>query len=191
VIQDDHIEVRREAGKLDALRDLLYSQPLTGPIGMGHTAGHHMASESDERPPASRCTGDLVVITTVSSRTSRTCAPSFKRRATLSAAETDTETIVHLVEQYVRDGLSFEERAPDPQSLAGITGGGAENRCQPDRLITHASQCWRCDDRLGDGNVSASDMPAILDYTRKVVFLESRQMAIVPEGWLSDSVAGR
>ena len=55
------------------------------------------------------------------------------------------------------------------------------NRCQPDRLITaRIGNAGGVTLGLGDGEMFlASDMPAILDYTRRVVFLESRQMAIV------------
>jgi glutamine---fructose-6-phosphate transaminase (isomerizing) len=183
VIQGDHIEVRREAGKLDALRDLLYSQPLTGPIGMGHTrwATHGKANQTNAHPHLD-CSGDLVVIHNGIVENFLELRAELQAQGHVFRSETDTETIVHLVEQYMRDGLSFE--AATRQTLNRLQGSQAVvlmNRCQPDRLIAaRIGNAGGVTIGLGDGEMFlASDMPAILDYTRKVVFLESRQMAIV------------
>ena len=104
-------------------------------------------------------------------------------------SETDTETIVHLVEQYMHDGLDFEEAAR--QTLNRLQGSQAVvlmNRCQPDRLIAaRIGNAGGVTIGLGDGEMFlASDMPAILDYTRRVMFLESRQMAIVLKDGFQD-----
>src|SRR5512143_2480755 len=183
VIQNDRIEVRREAGKLDALRDLLYTQPLTGPIGMGHTrwATHGKANQTNAHPHLD-CTGDLVVIHNGIVENFLELRAELQAQGHTFRSETDTETIVHLVEQYVRAGFSFEEAAR--QTLNRLQGSQAVvlmNRCQPDRLITaRIGNAGGVTIGLGDGEMFlASDMPAILDYTRKVIFLESRQMAIV------------
>ncbi|HTP10260.1 MAG TPA: glutamine--fructose-6-phosphate transaminase (isomerizing) [Anaerolineae bacterium] len=183
VIQNDRIEVRREAGKLDALRDLLYTQPLTGSIGMGHTrwATHGKANQINAHPHLD-CTGDLVVIHNGIVENFLELRSELLAQGHIFRSETDTETIVHLVEQYMRDGQSFEEAAR--YALNRLQGSQAVvlmNRCQPDRLITaRIGNAGGVTIGLGDGEMFlASDMPAILDYTRKVVFLESRQMAIV------------
>jgi glucosamine--fructose-6-phosphate aminotransferase (isomerizing) len=183
VIQNDRIEVRREAGKLDALRDLLYTQPLTGPIGMGHTrwATHGKANQINAHPHLD-CTGDLVVIHNGIVENFLELRSELQAQGHTFRSETDTETIVHLVEQYMHDGLSFEEAAR--RTLNRLQGSQAVvlmNRCQPDRLIAaRIGNAGGVTIGLGDGEMFlASDMPAILDYTRKVVFLESRQMAIV------------
>ncbi len=183
VIQNDHIEVRREAGKLDALRDLLYTQPLTGAIGIGHTrwATHGQANQANAHPHLD-CTGDLVVIHNGIVENFLELRSDLQAQGHTFRSETDTETIVHLVEQYMRDGLGFEEAAR--QTLNRLQGSQAVvlmNKCQPDRLIAaRLGNAGGVTIGLGDGEMFlASDMPAILDYTRKVIFLESRQMAIV------------
>jgi glucosamine--fructose-6-phosphate aminotransferase (isomerizing) len=183
VIQNDRIEVRREAGKLDALRDLLTTQPLTGPIGMGHTrwATHGKANQTNAHPHLD-CTGDLVVIHNGIVENFLELRNELQAQGHTFRSETDTETIVHLVEQYMRDGLSFEEAARHTLNrLQGAQAVVLMNRCQPDRLITaRIGNAGGVTLGLGEGEMFlASDMPAILDYTREVVFLESRQMAIV------------
>ncbi len=195
VIQNDRIEVRREAGKLDALRDLLYTQPLTGPIGMGHTrwATHGKANQINAHPHLD-CTGDLVVIHNGIVENFLELRNELQAQGHTFRSETDTETIVHLVEQYMREGLSFEEAARHTLNrLQGSQAVVLMNRCQPDRLITaRIGNAGGVTIGLGDGEMFlASDMPAILDYTRRVVFLESRQMAIVlKDGFQIQSLEG-
>src|SRR5512136_503199 len=183
VIQDDHIEVRREAGKLDALRDLLYSQPLTGPIGMGHTrwATHGKANQTNAHPH-SDCTGDLVVIHNGIVENFSSLRQELVGQGHRFASETDTEVIVHLVEQAMHDGQSFEEAAR--HALLRLKGAQAVvlmNRRQPDRLIaTRIGNAGGVTVGLGQGEMFvASDLPAILEHTRRIVFLQSRQMAVI------------
>ncbi len=183
VIQNDHIEVRREAGKLDALRDLLAARPITGPIGIGHTrwATHGKANSINAHPHLD-CSGDLVVIHNGIVENFLELRHELQAKGHTFHSETDTETIVHLVEQYMKDGLDFEEAAR--QTLLRLQGSQAVvlmNLRQPDRLITaRIGNAGGVTIGLGDGEMFlASDMPAILDYTRKVIFLEARQMAVI------------
>ena len=183
VLQNDHVEVRREAGKLDALRDLLYAQPITGPIGIGHTrwATHGQANQINAHPHLD-CSGDLVVIHNGIVENFLELRGELQAQGHTFLSETDTETIVHQVEQYMRDGACFEEAARlTLNRLHGAQAVVLLNRRQPDRLITaRIGNAGGVTIGLGhDEMFLASDMPAILDYTRKVVFLESRQMAIV------------
>jgi glucosamine--fructose-6-phosphate aminotransferase (isomerizing) len=98
------------------------------------------------------------------------------------ASETDTEVIVQLVERYLESGLGFETAVR--QTLAQLEGANAVvimSVDQPDQLI-----CARLGNAGGitlgigqDEMFIASDIPAILEYTRDMVFLENRQLAIV------------
>jgi glucosamine--fructose-6-phosphate aminotransferase (isomerizing) len=98
------------------------------------------------------------------------------------ASETDTEVIVQLVERYLESGLEFETAVR--QTLSQLEGANAVvvmSVDQPDQLI-----CARLGNAGGitlgigrDEMFIASDIPAILEYTRDMVFLENRQVAIV------------
>jgi glucosamine--fructose-6-phosphate aminotransferase (isomerizing) len=183
VIQNDHIEVRREAGKLDALRDLLYTSPIAGSIGIGHTrwATHGKANQLNAHPHLD-CTGDLVVI-------HNGIVENFlELRSELASARSHfSQRDRHRNDRAPGEAVhtrraSFEEAVRHTLNrLHGAQAVVLMNRCQPDRLITaRIGNAGGVTIGLGDGEMFlASDMPAILDYTRKVVFLESRQMAIV------------
>jgi glucosamine--fructose-6-phosphate aminotransferase (isomerizing) len=183
VIDGDRVEVRRDAGKLDSLRDLLFTSPIAGPIGIGHTrwATHGKANQINAHPHLD-CTGDLVVIHNGIVENFLELRHELQAKGHVFKSETDTETIVHLVEAYLTEGCDFQEAARlTLNRLQGAQAVVLMNKRQPDRLIAaRIGNAGGVTLGLGNGEMFlASDMPAILDYTRKVVFIESRQMAIV------------
>jgi len=97
-------------------------------------------------------------------------------------SDTDTEVIVHLVEQALAAGLDLTQAARRTfRKIAGAHGIVLMSADEPDKIV-----CARIGNAggvvlgLGDGeNFIASDIPAILEHTRRVIFLESRQMAVV------------
>ena len=183
VIQNDRIEVRRDAGKLDALRDRLSARPIAGSIGIGHTrwATHGRANQINAHPHLD-CTGDLVVIHNGIVENFLDLRRELQAKGHVFKSETDTETIVHLVEEYIQAGQSFEEAARlTLRRLQGAQAVVLMNRRQPDRLIAaRIGNAGGVTLGIGQGEMFlASDMPAILDYTRQMIFLESRQLAVI------------
>jgi glucosamine--fructose-6-phosphate aminotransferase (isomerizing) len=183
VIQNGSIEVRRDAGKLDNLRAMLDASPISGSIGIGHTrwATHGQANQINAHPHLD-CSGDLVVIHNGIVENFLELRRELQAKGHTFRSETDTETIVHLVEQYLIDGKDFEEAARlTLNRLKGAQAVVLLNKRQPDRIIAaRIGNAGGVTLGLGKGEMFiASDMPAILDYTRDMVFLESRQMATV------------
>jgi len=183
VIQNDRVEVRRDAGKLDALRELLAARPIAGSIGIGHTrwATHGRANQINAHPHLD-CTGDLVVIHNGIVENFLDLRRELQATGHVFKSETDTETIVHLVEEYIKAGQSFEEAARlTLRRLQGAQAVVLMNRRQPDRLIAaRIGNAGGVTLGIGQGEMFlASDMPAILDYTRQMIFLESRQLAVI------------
>ena len=97
-------------------------------------------------------------------------------------SETDTETIVHLIENFLAAGLDFPQACRATfQRLQGANVIVALSADEPDKIVTaRLGNAGGVVIGLGEGeNFIASDIPAILEHTRRVIFLESRQMAIV------------
>jgi glucosamine--fructose-6-phosphate aminotransferase (isomerizing) len=97
-------------------------------------------------------------------------------------SDTDTETIVHLAEHHMATGCSLEEAAR--RTFNQIDGANVVvliSADEPDKIVTaRIGNAGGVVIGLGEGeNFIASDIPAILDHTRRVIFLESRQMAVV------------
>ncbi|HNO31469.1 MAG TPA: glutamine--fructose-6-phosphate transaminase (isomerizing), partial [Anaerolineales bacterium] len=182
-INGDQIEVRREAGKLSQLVDLVSKSPISGAPGIGHTrwATHGAPSSRNAHPHISN-TGRMVVVHNGIVENFLELKDELTSEGTVFNSDTDTETIVHLAENYKSTGISFEEAAR--QTFKKIEGANVVlllNTDEPDKIIAaRIGNAGGVVLGLGENeNYIASDIPAILEHTRKVIFLESRQMAVV------------
>lgn len=181
--QNGHIAIRRDVGKLNNLGSLLAESPLSGQIGIGHTrwATHGEPSQRNAHPHVGM-NGRVVLVHNGIVENFLPLRDELAAEGVTFASETDTEVIVQLVERYLESGLGFETAVR--QTLAQLEGANAVvvmSLDQPDQLI-----CARLGNAGGitlgigrDEMFIASDIPAILEYTRDMVFLENRQMALV------------
>jgi len=184
VVQDDgRIGVRREVGKLSRLAEKVQAQPLSGSVGIGHTrwATHGEPSERNAHPHLGP-EGAVAVVHNGIIENFRALREELEAEGHTFASETDTEVVVHLIEGYLAGGASLETAVR--QALEQVKGANAFlvlSRSQPDRIIAaRLGNAGGLTVGLGDGeNFVASDIPAILEHTRRMRFLESRQIAIV------------
>ena len=183
VIQAGAVQVRRDVGKLSALSHVLEEQPVAGSIGIGHTrwATHGRPSERNAHPHTD-CSGDIVVI-------HNGIVENFlELRGQLAAeghdlrSETDSEVLAHLVERYVEHGDDLMDAVRKMLGdIRGAHGIVVMSAREPDRLVAaRLGNAGGVVIGIGEGEMFvASDMPAILEHTRRMVFLEDRQMALV------------
>ncbi len=184
-IDGGRVAVRRQAGKLDRLAEMLAAEPLAGHIGMGHTrwATHGVPSQANAHPHLD-CSGQVVVIQNGIVENYRVLRHELQAAGHRFTSETDTEVIVHLVEAYLDQGHDLEDAVR--LTLGRIEGAHAIvvlSSRQPDRLIAaRLGNAGGVTIGLGKGeNFIASDIPAILDHTQRVVHLDSREMAVVTQ----------
>jgi glucosamine--fructose-6-phosphate aminotransferase (isomerizing) len=183
VLQNGQIEIRRDEGKLDNLAKLLDAEPMAGQIGMGHTrwATHGKPSQINAHPHTD-CTGQTVVIQNGIVENYLALRQELRDKGHHFASETDTEVIVHLVEEYLKDGAALEFAVK--LALPKIKGAHAivvMSARDPGKLVAA---------RLGhaggvivgigkDEMFVASDVPAILPHTRRVFYLENQELAVI------------
>ena len=174
-MSDHHIEVRRCVGKLDNLAALLHDQPLRGTPGIGHTrwATHGRPSEQNAHPHRA---GKVVLIHNGIIENYLTLRATLERRGRRMVSETDTEVISHLIDEYIRQGCRLADATR--RAVAELQGSYAiVVLSEPDRLVT-AKSATPIVIGLGDGeNFVASDIPALLEHTRRVLFLEDGEVA--------------
>ena len=185
VIVDGHVEIRREVGKLSGLIEMLHAQPADGHVALGHTrwATHGKPSRRNAHPHPSR-DGDVVVVQNGIVENFRELRAELESEGIEFRSDTDTEVIVHLISLYYRDGRDLAEATR--LALAHLRGPSAVvvlSSREPDRLVTaRLGNAGGVTIGYGDGEMFiASDMPAILEHTRRITFLESRQMAVVTQ----------
>jgi glutamine---fructose-6-phosphate transaminase (isomerizing) len=180
VVRSGQVELRRSAGKLSRLEDVINGQPIKGEYGVGHTrwATHGRPTEENAHPHRD-CTGRIVVVHNGIIENYLDLKHELQRQGHKFVTETDTEIVAHLVERESRnDGLENAVRralhlmrglfalvlisADDPEKIVAVRNG-------PPIVVG-----------LGDGEFFvASDIPAILSHTRDVVFLGDEEMAVI------------
>ncbi|HEY7058629.1 MAG TPA: glutamine--fructose-6-phosphate transaminase (isomerizing) [Vicinamibacterales bacterium] len=183
VVRDGTIELRRSAGKLARLEEVIAVNPVEGEYGIGHTrwATHGRPTEENAHPHRD-CTGRIVVVHNGIIENYLDLKRQLQKEGHTFVTETDTEIVAHLVEREMKDdGLENAVRrallymrglfalvlisADDPNKIVTVRNG-------PPIVVG-----------LGDKEFFvASDIPAILAHTRDVVFLGDEEMAVITPG---------
>ena len=163
--------------------DTLRTQPEGGNIGIGHTRwATHGAPSSRNAHPHVDCRGEVVVIHNGIVENFLSLRQELTAEGHRFTSETDTETIPHLVEKYLGESGDLEEAVR--RALRRIKGAHAVvvmSSHEPDRIVAaRLGNAGGVVVGVGEGEMFvASDVLAILEYTRQVIFLEDRQMAVV------------
>ena len=183
VINGDQLEVRKDAGKLCQLIDMVNKSPINGAPGIGHTrwATHGVPNARNAHPHLGQ-TRRVVVVQNGIVENFLELKDELTAEGVEFKSETDTETIVHLVEHYLATGIGLVEAARKTfHQIQGANVVVLISADEPDKIVTaRIGNAGGVVLGLGEGeNFIASDTPAIMEHTRNVIFLESRQMAVV------------
>jgi len=185
VQENGAIGVRREVGKLAGLVELVGDEPISGNLGVGHTrwATHGEPSRRNAHPHIG-ANGTVAVVHNGIIENFLALREELVLEGCHFSSDTDTEVVVHLVEGFIAAGADLESAVR--RALGRIKGASAFvflSRDEPDRLVAA---------RLGNaGGITvgigedeafvASDIPAILQHTRDMIFVEDRQVAVVQQ----------
>lgn len=183
VIQDGCIEIRRDAGKLEHLVSLVEEYPINGNVGIGHTrwATHGEPSERNAHPHLGM-TGEVVVVHNGIVENYLELRDELIAEGATFQSETDTEVIVHLVERHLSSETDLSEAVRHSLShLKGAHGIVVLSANEPDKIIAaRVGNAGGVVIGVGKGETFvASDLPAILEHTRHMIFLDSGQMAVM------------
>lgn len=181
VLRDDcTIGLRRDVGKLNNLQELVSADPVAGHVGIGHTrwATHGEPSTRNSHPHIS-VDGDTVVVHNGIVENFLELRQALQAEGVKFASDTDTEVIVHWVAKTLKEGVSLTEATRRVAlMLKGAQAIVVMSRQEPGTLVAvRIGNAGGVALGLGDGETFiASDIPAILDHTREMIFLESHQM---------------
>ncbi|MDR0820743.1 MAG: glutamine--fructose-6-phosphate transaminase (isomerizing) [Endomicrobium sp.] len=177
VVVDKELHIRRSVGKLCNLGLSLKENPISANIGIGHTrwATHGRPSKKNAHPHTDSAKTVVIVHNGIIENYVELKA-ELQKDGQEFKSETDTEVITHLIKKYYEDNLFCAVQ----KTLSRVRGSyalGIVSKDEPDKII-----CVRQDAPLIIGvgvgeNFMASDIPALLSYTRDMIFLENGDIA--------------
>jgi glutamine---fructose-6-phosphate transaminase (isomerizing) len=172
------IEVVRSVGKLGNLAKALGEQPLSGKLGLGHTrwATHGRPNEANAHPHA---VGNVALVHNGIIENHLQLREGLLEAGVVFTSETDTEIIAHLIDRALNGGAVtlLEAVRQTLRKLEGAYSIGVIARDAPDRLVV-AKNASPLVIGIGEGEMlCASDIPALLDHTRDVLFMHDGELA--------------
>ena len=179
VYDDGKINIEKKKGRLQNLENRLSDHALNGSVGIGHTrwATHGEPSDTNAHPHAS-IDGNIAVVHNGIIENYMALKEFLIDKGHMFRSDTDTEVVAHLIDMYY-EGDIVDAVIKAVKDLRGSYSLGIICAKEPDKLIA-----VRKDSPLivgiGDNeNYIASDIPAILSYTRDVYLLDNDEIAIL------------
>ena len=179
VVNNGNIEVRKFKGRLSNLSENIKEHPVEGNMGIGHTrwATHGAPSDVNSHPHLN----SKETIAVVQNGIIENYLPLrnwLKGEGYTFKSETDTEVIPNLIDYYYEGDL-FKAVTKALKKLEGSYALGVVCKDEPDKLIAVRKECPLIVG-LGKGeSFIASDIPAVLSYTRDVYLLEDHEIAVI------------
>ncbi len=192
IIDDSGLNVVKMQGKLKVLSEELGKNALEGQVGIGHTrwATHGVPNDINAHPHLD-CKGNIAVVHNGIIENYLEIKNVLIKEGHKFISETDTETIPHLIEKFYKGNLE-EAVLKAVKLLKGSYAIAVIHKDEPDKIIGA-----RRDSPLvvgvGSGeNFLASDVPAVLDHTDRVIYLDNDEMAVLTkERIVIKNISGR
>lgn len=172
--------LKKDSGKIDMIHEKLNLNNLPGTIGIGHTRwATHGAPSMENAHPHTDCTGKIAIAHNGIIENYLEIKKTLESKGHIFKSRTDSEVFAHLIEENIKNNLSFEESVRQAAKL--ISGSYAI-------VAIHANEskmlCIKNESPLiigisSDGVFCASDIPALLPYTNRIIELLDGEMAIL------------
>jgi glutamine---fructose-6-phosphate transaminase (isomerizing) len=175
-----HLTRLRTVGKVQMLEEALAQTPTSGRIGIAHTrwATHGVPSERNAHPHISR--DGLAIVHNGIIENHDELRADLERRGYRFSSETDTEVIAHRIHHHLQSAPDlFEAVRATVAELEGAYALVVVSEHEPERLILAREGCPVVIGLGADENFVASDVAALLQVTRRFIFLEEGDVAEV------------
>lgn len=175
-----NIGIRKAPGKISVLERLVKNKPLSGTVGIAHTrwATHGAPTQANAHPHID-CAGQIAVVHNGIIENFEVLKMQLIKEGHVFRSQTDTEVIVHLIEKFYKN-IPLEEAVALALKLLvgsfaiGVVAANESNKLVGARLGSPLII------GVGKGeNFLASDVPAVLGFTKEVVFLEENEIVVL------------
>ena len=186
VYDGQEIHIKKAMGRLKVLGELTHDgATMPGNIGIGHTrwATHGAPSDLNAHPHYNKDETITVVHNGIIENYLK-LKKMLTNKGYQFLSETDTEVLAHLLDYYYR-GNPLEAIARVMNRVEGSYALGILFKEYPDTLYAVRKDSPLIVGEASDGNLIASDVPAVLKYTRDVYFIQNEELAVLKK----DSIA--
>ena len=184
MVRDGRISVVKRAGKIAELENALLGESEGCTVAIGHTrwATHGEPNEMNAHPHLD-CRNEIAVIHNGVIENYAVLKRKLLDAGHVFRSATDTEVLVHLIEQFHSKGSSLEQSVRLALTqIKGTYGIVVLAASEPDKLIVARNGSPLVIGVGEDENIVASDASAIVQHTRRVMYLEDGEMAVVTGG---------
>ncbi|MHB0947721.1 MAG: glutamine--fructose-6-phosphate transaminase (isomerizing) [Gemmatimonadaceae bacterium] len=175
------VETRKAAGKISKLESAIAASPIEGSVGIAHTrwATHGPPTTSNAHPHHD-CTDTIAVVHNGIIENANALRTQLTQRGHTFRSETDTEVLAHLIETVWEEGDKLEDAVLDAlRQVEGTYGIAVLSSRDPEKVVA-ARNGSPLLVGLGDGEYFiASDVAAILQHTRQVIYLDDGELAVL------------
>ncbi len=181
ILNDDEILVRKCKGALKFLEEKIANETIKGSMGIGHTrwATHGEPSDTNAHPHTN-LTGTISIVHNGIIENYANLKERLQAKGIVFKSQTDTEVIVHLIDEFYNTEKDiFKAVLKTLHTGEGSYALGVVCKDYPDRIIAARKESPLVVG-LGKGeNFIASDVPALLEYTRDVYYLDEKEIAVL------------
>lgn len=184
------IKIFKALGKLGNLKDLLKHQEdkIINPVaGIGHIrwATHGSPTEDNAHPHTCNC-GKLVLVHNGIIENFKELREDLVKKGCIFKSQTDTETIAHLIAQEYDTVKNLEKAVTNAvKQLNGAYAICVMYKDEPDKIVVARKNAPLLVGIGEDEHFIASDIPAVIEYTSKVVYLDDSQIGVVTKNSLN------
>jgi glucosamine--fructose-6-phosphate aminotransferase (isomerizing) len=178
-ISDGRLYVKKDRGKIDAVHKIHNLDDLPGSIGIGHTRwATHGAPLQVNAHPHLDCKGQIAVIHNGIIENFTELRLELEARGHVLKSKTDTEMIAHLIEDGLNVGkLKFADAVLKAvKKLEGSYSVAAISANEPDKIVCARNESPLVIGVAAEGFYCASDIPALLPLTKKIVLVENGEL---------------
>lgn len=183
IYEDNSINVYKSSGKLINLDNLLgeKKETCTSTLGIGHMrwATHGSPTKENAHPHSCNC-GKISIVHNGIIENFNELKQSLIQKGVEFKSQTDTETIAHLVAYKLQEHKDLKKAVIEAiKELKGAYAIGVISKDNPDMIVAARKNAPLVIGLGEEENFIASDVPAILEYTKKVIYLDDNQITVV------------
>ena len=180
-IFNGQLKLSKYKGRLSVLSKHLEEDPHQGHVGIGHTrwATHGQPSDVNSHPHINE-SNSVAVIHNGIIENYRELKKELTDEGYIFKSQTDTEVVVHMIDKYLKTSVDILSAVNMAVSrLRGAYALGIISKADPDKIIAVRKESPLIVG-IGDGeNFFASDIPAILEYTREIYYVDNDETAVI------------